>query len=79
MQLPIINLNGTDRDDLLKDYLTAKRALEDGLKALSAVWPHGRDYQTGGDVQQAMREHADRCKVVRQVIAEIDTIAESLV
>ena len=79
MQLPIINkLTGTMPSDLLEDYIQAKRHLQDALTALTGVYPHGRDYQ-GGDINAAMREHADRCNKVRQVIAEIETIAESLV
>lgn len=79
MQLPIINtLTGTVREDLLKDYFEAKQALNYAAEKLSSVWPHGRDYQ-GGDINAAMREHADRCAKIRQVIAEIDVIAESLV
>lgn len=79
MQLPIINtLSGTNRSDLLGDYLEAKRALQQALEKMSGVWPHGRDYQRG-DINAAMREHADRCKAIRQVIAEIETIAEALV
>ena len=79
MQLPIINkLTGTMPSDLLEDYLKVKRALQQAAEKMSGVWPHGRDYQ-GGDINAAMREHADRCLRLKQIIAEIDTIAESLV
>lgn len=79
MQIPIVNkLTGTDPDDLLKDYLRAKHALVVAVEAMTAVYPHGRDYQ-GGSINEAMNEHAARILKVRQVIAEIDTIAESLV
>lgn len=81
MQLPIININGTHADDLLKDHLEAKRALEKALSALSAIWPHGRDYQTAQPhaYQQARCEHADRIRALGKVVAEIEAIAESLV
>lgn len=79
MQLPIVNtLTGTNREDLLNDYLTAKKAMLDAVSAMSGIWPNARDYQ-GGDINAAMREHAARCASIRQVIAEIDVIAESLV
>lgn len=79
MQLPIVNkLSGTDAEDLLRDYLHAKKALQLAAEALSAAYPHGRDYQ-GGDINVAMNEHAARLLKIRQVIAEIDTLAESLV
>lgn len=80
MQLPIVNLlTGTMPDDLLKDYLLAKKALQAANDVMSGIWPHARDYQNGGDINAAMREHAERCAKIRQVIAEIEIIAESLV
>lgn len=81
MQLPCININGTDPENLLTDYIKAKQALQVAAEALSAVWPHGRDYQTlqYGAHQRAADEHAARIIKVREVIAEIETIAEYLV
>ena len=80
MQLPIINtLSGTAREDLLQDYLGVKKKLLEAADAMAGVWPHSRDYQGGGDINAAMREHASRCKKLREIIAEIDVIAESLV
>jgi len=81
MQLPQININGTERSDLLEDYMGARRALQHAVEALSAASPHGRDYQTAepGAFYAAQREHADRILRVRQVMAEIETIAEHLV
>jgi hypothetical protein len=81
MQLPQININGTDARDLLTDYMRAKKALEAAADALSAAWPHGRDYQTlePGAHQRASNEHAARLTKVREVLAEIETIAEYLV
>ena len=80
MQLPIINhLTGTDKNDLLQDYILAKRALEHAAERMSGVWPHGRDYQNGGDINAAMREHAARCAKIKQVIAEIEIIAEAII
>jgi hypothetical protein len=84
MHLPQPNLNGTTRSDLLELYLDAKLALEHAITALRAAEPHGRDYQTypGGGAQifyAAQREHADRILKVRQVLAEIETLAEHIV
>ena len=79
MQLPIINLNGTARHDLLRDHIEALQALQEAIGKLSAVSPHGRDYQTTpGAYEIARSEHADRITKLRQVAAEIETIAESL-
>jgi hypothetical protein len=83
MQLPQINLNGTERNDLLQDYIKAKRALEHAVEALSACAPHGRDYQTLPNHESffyaAQREHTARILKVRQVLAEIETLAEHVV
>ena len=78
MEIPKVNrLSGTDPEDLLKDHLAARDALEKAIKALSGVWPYSRDHQ-GGDIQKAMHEHAERCKALRQVSAELETIAEGI-
>lgn len=81
MQLPRINLNGTGSSELLEQYLNAKRAIQLAVEALGEAWPHGRDYQTlpPGAHQVAMNEHADRMNRLRAVMAEVETIAESLV
>jgi hypothetical protein len=83
MQLPQININGTAASDLLELYLDAKRALEVAITALSAAAPHGRDYQTyqnhAAVFYAAQREHVARIVKVRQVLAEIETIAEHIV
>jgi hypothetical protein len=81
VQLPQININGTERKDLLHDYMAARRALQLAVEALSACSPHGRDYQTAepGAFYAAQREHADRLVKVRSVMAEIETLAEHVV
>ncbi len=81
MQLPQININGTERSDLLEDLMKARRCLQHAVEALSAASPHGRDYQTAipGAFYVAQQEHSDRIVKVRQVLAEIETIAEHIV
>lgn len=80
MQLPQININGTDRNDLLQDHLAAMKALRAAIEAVGAISPHGRDYQTlpAGSASVAMSEHAGRMVALRTVMAEIETIAEHL-
>lgn len=78
MEIPNVNrLSGTDPDDLVRDYMAAKAAVEKAIKAISGVWPNGRDYQQGS-IRQAMHEHAERCKLLRQVAIELETIAEGI-
>jgi hypothetical protein len=79
MEIPNVNrLSGTQPADLLESYIAAKRAVEEAVKALSSVWPHGRDYQQGS-IRNAMHEHAERCRQLRQISAELETIAEGIV
>ena len=78
MEIPTINrLSGTQPSDLLESYIAAKKAVEEAIKALSGVWPHGRDYQQGS-IRQAIHDHAERCRQLRQISAEIETIAEGI-
>lgn len=78
MEMPIVNrLSGTMPSDLLESYLDARRAVEQAIMALSAVWPHGRDYQ-GGNLRNAMHEHAERCRMLRQISGDLSTIAEGI-
>jgi len=81
MQLPTININGTDHSELLTLYMRARKALDAAVEALGDAGPHGRDYQTqeAGALLRAQREHADRITAVRKVRAEIEAIAEHLV
>jgi hypothetical protein len=78
MEIPTISrLSGTMPEDLLKDYIEAKTAVENALRTLSGVWPHGRDYQQGS-INKAMHEHAERCKQLHQVAGELQVIAEGI-
>lgn len=83
MQLPQININGTAQHDLLELYIDAKHALQKAIDALHAASPHGRDYQTLPNHSEvfyaAQREHAARILKVRQVMAEIEMLAEHIV
>lgn len=78
MQLPIINICGTDRSALLDTYMLGIHALREAIDALNECTPHGRDYQHGGSINAALQEHAVRTMKVRNVLAEIETLAEHL-
>jgi hypothetical protein len=85
MHLPQVNINGTAPSDLLELYIDSKRALEAAVISLNASAPHPRDYQYGNAAEsnrifyEAQREHAARIMKVRQVLAEIETLAEHIV
>lgn len=82
MQLPTINLGGTAREDLLRDHLEAMKALREAISKVGALAPHGRDYPktaaAPGSLYHAQKEHADRLRALRVVLAEIETIVEHL-
>jgi hypothetical protein len=65
--------------------MAVKRHLAHAIQALQEACPHGRDYQTishldgGLSFQRAMDEHSNRLLRLRQVMVEIDTIAEHVV
>jgi hypothetical protein len=42
---PTVNLNGTDKIDLMNQVLDIKLALEKVNDVMAAATPHGRDYQ----------------------------------
>ena len=79
MEIPTISkLSGTDPSDLLRDYTEALKVVQDAIKVITGLWPNGRDYQRG-DIRTAMTEHAERCKRLRQVAAELSTICEGII
>lgn len=85
MQLPIVNLNGTSASELLEQHLLVCRHIRHAIEALQEACPHGRDYQTLGDekapqaLHRALDEHSNRLLKLRQVLAEVETIAEHVV
>lgn len=85
MQLPIININGTSPSQLLEQQLLVCRHIRHAIEAMQEACPHGRDYQTlGGEkasqaLHRALDEHSNRVLRLRQVLVEIETIAEHVV
>jgi len=54
---PIININGSSKEDLMRGRIDAIDALESAIKTLKLVTPNGRDYPR--DLSQCV---ADRDK-----------------
>jgi len=75
MELPIVNINGTSRKQLLEQYLAALLALQVTVKAVQDAAPHGRDYVHGGNISAAIAEHVERLAVLQRVADEIEKIA----
>lgn len=76
LQLPIVNLNGTSKAELLRQSVDAIDALEAARFALLAAVPNARDYQTvKGAFEIAREQHAARLGAVEVVIQHLQAIA----
>ncbi len=80
MTLPTIHTNGTHPKDLLEENITAWRAVNDAVKALSKVGPNARDYYVQGDAAftEAQKEHRARLGKLIEVADELMAIGEYL-
>lgn len=60
--IPTVHLNGTSREELIRQLQQAVTALMEAHYALENAAPHGRDYypQGEGAIQQAIAEHRER-------------------
>ncbi len=78
MRAPTVHLNGTAREELVRQYEAAVDGLRLALAGLRDAEPHARDYYPQGDgaLKEAQREHASRIDRVRAVLSEIDELHE---
>ena len=63
---PIVNINGTSKDDLINPRLAALDHINDVIEELKSVTPNGRDYP--GDTERCMADrqiHYDRINTLR--------------
>ena len=77
MIIPTLNLNGSSADDLIQPRIAAYDALQDAIKALQQVTPHGRDYP--GDIDRCTTDrnaHYDRQQALYAIATEI--VAEAV-
>lgn len=82
MKFPVVNINGTSREQLLEGYMKARRSLNTAITDLQEIMPHGRDYQYEGgqvDFRIAHEEHVRRLLALRQVQIELDQLAEHVI
>lgn len=80
LAVPTIHMNGTSKNALLEQYCDAITALHDAGRKLAAAAPNGRDYYVqGGDaIRRAMDQHDARMRKLREIINELEKIAEAL-
>ena len=74
---PIVNNNGSSKDNLLEDYLAIKAALDEALHIMARGTPNGRDYQTvdPGIASAAREAHSERMKIIKDMRDEFYAIA----
>ena len=75
--VPSVNLNGTSKEALLKEYVNAMNAVEKAIEMLAQVTVHGRDYwpQGGNVIHLAMHQRSAQFTHLRAVHAELESIA----
>lgn len=65
---PIVNINGTSKDDLINPRLAALDHINDVIEELKNITPNGRDYP--GDTERCMADrqiHYDRINMLRNL------------
>ena len=74
---PIININGSSADDLIRPRLMAMDLINDVTEELKRVTPNGRDYPGAYDrCQEDRDEHYERLQRLQSIREEI--FAEAL-
>jgi hypothetical protein len=75
---PVVNLNGSSRDDLIAQRIALRSALMDAMKALSNMSPHLRDYSDVSDWQRDRAVYVERFKALDRLYEEVGEEAASI-
>lgn len=77
---PTVNTNGTSWQELQQQLKAAWMSLFDSIKALQAMTPHGRDYQTQEPNQfsVAREQHVSRIRSLENIQDEVYSIYEKV-
>lgn len=78
MMVPTIHDNGTGRERLLDQLTAVTVPLEAARKALKEACPNARDYNSGADFDQAVREHVNRRKALQVITDNIEALAMAI-
>lgn len=75
-----LNLNGTSRDELLKQLAEAQEALVQAITATGSATPNRRDYSVIDDdtITRARNAHHVRILKLEEVLAELQQIQEGV-
>ncbi len=77
---PVVNLNGTSRDELASNLIQASAALGEALYALGKCAPHGRDFpgSLAFMMPLAAAQHMRRASALAAIAHELTDLAEGL-
>jgi hypothetical protein len=77
LEIPTVHLNGTSKDELIKQLRDAMEAVHAAEKALTLAGPPARDYYVVGPqaVQSAMYQHRARMEKLADVARDLEYIA----
>lgn len=80
MMKPTIHLNGTSKDELLRQISEAYDALGTAYDKLSEMAPNGRDYYPQGPdaFHKAQHEHLARVQQVSDIRKELFQLADQI-
>lgn len=74
---PTINLNGSNADRLIEDYINVMDAIRHAQELLAGIAPHGRDYQTAPvqEYPMAREQHHRRMTFLDAIRSDLELIA----
>ena len=74
---PVVNLNGTSKNELLAQVFVACDAVQNARMALGQMTPNGRDYQTApaGSFDKATARHIARVKALETMLHDLEAIS----
>jgi hypothetical protein len=80
MIAPTVHMNGTSRDELIRQLETAYDALNTAIEALTAASPNARDYYPQGPhaYSQASNEHTARLGALHTVRADVERLVNAI-
>lgn len=77
---PVIHLNGTNGEDLMREYDAAAETLRDFIDAWGAITCNGRDYYPKGSeyMDAALKHRAEMAQKIRDLQQYIDSHREAI-
>ena len=74
-EFPVISLNGTNKQTLLDETLSAMEAVRVAIQKLESMTVNARDY---GNINRAIEEHRNRQQKLKDIRQELSNIYDSI-